>query len=508
MKLMTTTQKPNRSSRRRTLRGAIILLLAIVLVGSGYIYLRFTKGQTTESTNGSALQTAKATIGDLVLFASGTGAVSPTAESSFGFNASGQVTEINVGIGDKVEAGQVLAQLDDTYAKIELAQAQEAMDKLTSDVALATAKATLAETQITHTDAKKILEHLISPEVLYWEEKVAEREKILADAQNTAQTDSSDDAKQKVAQAEASLKYAQDSLAYFQKVYTETYIPETFTQYRTIRTPFGTQREVIQVKDETTGELVDLIYAPTEGEIGKARADYELAKASIAEAQTYLDVLNGAEIPEGATGSNLVTYMKTKYALETAQYNLNATELIAPISGTVAALDINVGGQVSSDSAVAMVSNLDQPYTLDAYMDAEDWGQIRDGYEVEITFDILPDLVFQGVVTNVYPTLDSSSATSTLVHFTAALDESIAYELPNGSAASVNVIGGRTEDAVLVPLEALREFGDGQYAVFVMENDKPRLRVVEVGLKDLTKAEIISGLNVGDVVTTGLVKTR
>jgi multidrug efflux pump subunit AcrA (membrane-fusion protein) len=94
------------------------------------------------------------------------------------------------------------------------------------------------------------------------------------------------------------------------------------------------------------------------------------------------------------------------------------------------------------------------------------------------------------------------------VHFTAALDESIPYELPNGSAASVNVIGGRTENAVLVPLEALREFGDGQYAVFVMENDKPRLRVVEVGLKDLTKAEIISGLNVGDVVTTGLVKTR
>jgi hypothetical protein len=41
-----------------------------------------------------------------------------------------------------------------------------------------------------------------------------------------------------------------------------------------------------------------------------------------------------------------------------------------------------------------------------------------------------------------------------------------------------------------------------------MENGKPRLRVVEVGLKDLTKAEIISGLNAGDTVTTGVVKTR
>jgi len=61
---------------------------------------------------------------------------------------------------------------------------------------------------------------------------------------------------------------------------------------------------------------------------------------------------------------------------------------------------------------------------------------------------------------------------------------------------------------VLVPIEALHEFGEGKYALFVMENGKLRLRVVEVGLQDLTKAEIISGLNAGDLVSTGVVKTR
>jgi len=505
---MTTTQKSNRSSQRRTKRSAIILLLAIVLGGSGYLYLRLTAGKTVESTNGGTLQTAKATTGNLVLFASGTGTVSPAAESSFGFNASGQVTGINVTVGDKVEAGQILAQLDDTYAKIELAQAQAAMDELTSDSAIATATATLADAQITYADAKKVLEHLISPEVLYWEEKVAEREKVFADAQNTAQTDASDESKQKVTQAEASLKYAQYSLAYFQNVYTYTYIPENFTQYQTLRSRFGSRTEVIQVEDPITGELVDLITPPSEGEIGKARADYDLAKASIEEAQTYLDVLNGAEIPEGATGANLVTYMKAKHALETAQYNLNATKLIVPISGTVTALDINVGEQVTSGSAVATISNLDQPYSLDGYLDAEDWGQIQNGYEVEATFDILPDLIFKGTVTNVYPTLDASSARSTLVHFNAQLDESIPYELPDGAATSIDVVGGRAENTVLVPVEALHEFGDGEYAIFVMENGMPRLRVVEVGLQDLTNAEIISGLSAGDIVTTGVVKTR
>jgi hypothetical protein len=41
-----------------------------------------------------------------------------------------------------------------------------------------------------------------------------------------------------------------------------------------------------------------------------------------------------------------------------------------------------------------------------------------------------------------------------------------------------------------------------------MEDGKLRLRVVEVGLQDLTKAEIISGVSAGDVVTTGVVETK
>jgi len=504
---MTTTQKSNLSSKTSSRRILTIIVLAILIGGGGYAYLRFTSSQKTVATNGNSLQTAKATVGNLVLFASGTGTVSPVAESSFGFNTSGQVSEIDVQIGDHVEAGQTLAQLDDTYAKIQLAQAQDAMDKLTSAAAIATAKQTLATAQSDFAAAKKTLAHLISPEVLYWEEKVAEREQILTDVQTAAQTDASDVAKQKVTTAEATLKYAQNSLSYYQKYYTYTYIPETFTQYQMVRTRSGTKTEPVQIEDTTTGELVNVVYPPTEGEIGMARADYELAKASIAEAQTYLDVLNGADIPKGATGANLVTYIQTKHALETAEYDLKATKLVAPISGTITALSIHVG-DLTDGSSVVTISNLDQPYLLDAYLDAEDWGQIQTGYEVDATFDIVPDRVFKGTVTEVYPTLDTASSNSALVHFTARLDNPISYDLPSGSAASVEVIGGQAENAVLVPIEALHEFGDGNYALFVMENGKLRLRVVEVGLKDLTKAQVISGLKAGDIVTTGVVKTK
>jgi len=485
---------------------AAVLILAALVAGGVLLYQRFFSPQT-DAAEETPLQTAEATRGDLILYANGTGTIIPAVESSFGFNTNGQVSEIYVEVGDRVEAGQVLAKLDDTNAQIELAEAQEAMNTLTSAAAIATAKQVLATAQSSFDTAKVELEFLVSPEVLYWEEKVAEREQTLIDAQTATQTDTSDEAKQKVTEAETSLAYAQAQLKYFQTVYEETYIPKNFTQYRTMNFRGRTITEVIQVEDEETGKMVDLIYPPTEGEIGMARAAYDLAKASIAEAQIYLDVLNGAEIPEGGTGSSLVTYIETRHALETAEYNLEATKLIAPLDGTVTSIDINVGDLVNGDAVIA-ISNLEQPYALDAYLDAEDWGAVKTGYEVEIMFDILPDQVFTGVVTSVYPTLDTESSNTELIHITAVLNESMVYELPAGSAASVDVVGGRAENAVLVPVEALHEIDGGKYTLFVMQNGILRLRVVEVGLQDLTKAQILSGLSAGDTVTTGVVETK
>jgi HlyD family secretion protein len=507
---MTTNQK-SKLLLNKTLKILGVIVLLAGLIGGGFFAYSRINSSSASATDETPLQTAKATVGDLTLYANGTGTIMPAAESSLGFNASGQVSEIYVKVGDQVEAGRVLAQLDDTEEKTNLAAAQEAMNKLTSAAAIATARQTLAEAQSEFDLVKETLEYLISPEVLYWEEKVAEREQILADAQTAAQTNTSDAAKQEVTEAETSLKQAQDSLAYFQKVYEYDYIKKTFTQTKEKRTRWGgTTTITIKLWDEETGERYILIYPPTEGEIGMARADYDLAKASIAEAQLYLDVLNGSyeEIPEGATGSNLVTYIQTKHALETAEYNLNATKLIVPISGTVTGLDINVGDLVDR-SPVITISNIDQPYLLDAYLDPEDWGQVQVGYEVEVSFDILPDQIFAGTVTGVYPTLETTtSSNSALMHITARLDETIPYEFPSGSAASVDVIGGQAENAVLVPVEALHEIGDGQYTLFVMENSKLRLRMVEVGLQDLTQAEIISGLSAGDIVTTGVVETK
>ena len=130
--MMTTAQKTNILSRPAIRIAAIVLLVALIAGGAFGVYSRVASQNRTSTANSDTLQTAKATLGDLVMSANGTGKLMPAEESSFGFNTSGQVSEILVKIGDHVEAGQVLAQLDDTTAKVQLAETQEAMDKLTS----------------------------------------------------------------------------------------------------------------------------------------------------------------------------------------------------------------------------------------------------------------------------------------------------------------------------------------------------------------------------------------
>jgi multidrug efflux pump subunit AcrA (membrane-fusion protein) len=70
--------------------------------------------------------------------------------------------------------------------------------------------------------------------------------------------------------------------------------------------------------------------------------------------------------------------------------------------------------------------------------------------------------------------------------------------------AEIEVVAGEARNAVLVPLQALRELGPDQYAVFVVGDDgELALRPVVVGLKDYVNAEIVSGLEAGEVISLG-----
>ena len=75
-------------------------------------------------------------------------------------------------------------------------------------------------------------------------------------------------------------------------------------------------------------------------------------------------------------------------------------------------------------------------------------------------------------------------------------------------SAEVEVIAAETYDALIVPVQAVRELAPGSYSVFVVKEDQQlELRIVSLGIQDFANAEILSGLTKGEIVSTGTIET-
>jgi multidrug efflux pump subunit AcrA (membrane-fusion protein) len=470
---------------------AVILLVAGSYIGYRYWYLPSREVAREDST----LQTAAARRGDITLYAAGSGTLIASAEVDVSFDIRDDVqeelVELLVEVGDKVEVGDVLARLDDSDRQENLVDAQRELRELTSASAIAAVEKELAETKVNLDTSTNYLMGLISLPVYQAEGYVEEYTLALEEAQAEAEENPSEEADQKVKEAEQYLKWANSNLQVQWEYYEEVYLVENFEDFYW----------------DANDNKVYFIDAPTDAEIAENRAEISGYEASIAELEVYLYALENDEpLPENATGSQAGALRDARQAVEDALEDLEATNLIAPISGTITSINAVVSEMVGNE-VMMIISDLTPP-TLDAYFDESDWGNVRESYPVEVVFDALPDDIYEGEVVHVDPGLVTQSNT-TVVYAQVELETSETGwdDLPIGSAAGVDVIGGKAENAVLVPVEALREISDGEYAVFVMEDGQPRMKMVEVGLQDLIYAEIISGVTVDDVVSTGQVET-
>jgi HlyD family secretion protein len=487
---MSSTSKSNSKLKWFTRNRIIALAVAVVVIAGGASgYALWRKNQTSTVTAESVVQTATVTRGDLKLFATGTGTLIANADATFGFSTSGTVVEVLTEVGDVVSAGDLLARLDDSDAQRQLLQAQRAVSELTSDGAVATAKLAVADAAVAVVTTKATLAYLISTDVLFWEEQVKAAEIALAQAKADAAANPSAEADKKVKAAEQMLQVDKNYLAQAWHDYQYDYCPDTF------------------LTTVTEGrETKKMVIPPSTQDVAQARADYALAQQTHQEAEWYLTAITTGEIPEGATGASLEAYQQALEDLDAAQAALDDTNLYAPIGGTVMSLGFQTGDTGGSGTTVS-ISDLSQPYQLEVYLDESDWGNIKAGYPVEVTFDLLPEKIYTGTVVSVDPGL-STSLGSAYIHAYVKLDTAIDMTLPLGTGASVDVIGGQADNALLIPVEALHEIAEGKYAVFVLEDGEPKMRLVEIGLQDLISVEIKSGLNEGDLVTTGITETN
>ena len=513
-------------------------------------------GNNAEAQEADALQTAPVRQGDITISATGAGTVVPAEEIVIGFNAGGVLKELLVSIGDEVAAGDILARLDSTSAEeqvanaeLQLTQAIMQTDASATDAGISFNDVSVQQAQLSLDQAQKALDELLD-----WEpdeDDIAQAQASLdaAQASYNAAVGQESASSSEIRLKQLDLEDAQRAVAEAQEAYDTAYDPgrewELYIDDPSCRTgeqfpnctgePYSdnikkerdsADNAVQRAQENLTVAQINYNAAvsstnqssSTNAQSGVLGAELALKAAQEGPSQDEIDAaqtaVRQAELAHQQALLNKeldekIGLKQAELTLQSAEDALTATELAAPVDGTIMAISANPGEIVGSGELITL-ADLSQPL-LEVYLDETDLDKIGVDYEVEVTFDAMPDDVFTGHVIEVDPMLSNLNNVTT-VRALVQLDEdsfSRPQTLPVGLNASVDVIGGRAQNVLLVPVEALREVSPGQYAVFVIGADgEPELRFVEVGLMDISFAEITSGLELGDTVTTGLVETN
>ena len=126
------------------------------------------------------------------------------------------------------------------------------------------------------------------------------------------------------------------------------------------------------------------------------------------------------------------------------------------------------------------------------------------GFPVSIVFEAFPEYIYSGQITRVEPALVDVEGASAIQAWASIDMTQHTAPLLFGMNAEVEIIAGEARNALLVPIQALREISPGQYAVFVVgRNEELEFRPVQVGLRNFISAEVVSGLEEGETISTG-----
>ena len=198
-----------------------------------------------------------------------------------------------------------------------------------------------------------------------------------------------------------------------------------------------------------------------------------------------------------------------KYDLENARavYNmakleLSYTDVVAPISGTIASRSIKPGNFVQINTPIfRIVDNSRLEATLN--VPERDLETLKAGLPVALQVDALPGKSFAGKVDRIAPVVDAGSGTFRVV---CAFDGG--GLLQPGMFGRIRIDYDQRANALVIPRTALLDDEDDP-AVFVARGGKAARVPVKLGYMDGEWAEVLSGLKQGEqVVTAGKVALR
>ena len=304
------------------------------------------------------------------------GVVVTDQEAHMAFSLAGNVTLVNIILGDQVKAGQILVHLDDTTQQVELDQANLALRELSSPAAIANAKLAITTAQTNGTNAQVALNNQ-----QYW--------------QNTAL----------IQNYYANYVIAKANLDKAQTAYDDAHVGQ-YINNANEAAAYNTLYTAQQAYN--TAQYYYSLYsqAPTQTQKDQAQANLDLANATLKNAQIYLAALTGGTVPTGATGTNLLKLEQAQLAVQTAQENLNATRLVAPFSGEVASITTSVGDYISPGQVILVISDINHMHVETTDLSERDVPQVKLGQATTVSIKALNKNV-SGKVSAISPLADT-----------------------------------------------------------------------------------------------------
>lgn len=356
-----------------------------------------------DSGNNTANPVSPASSGGNVLASA---VVVPAQEAQLAFVTGGNVAKVNARVGDRVTAGFILVELDDTLARLEVERAQRTLRELTSPSAIAAAEQALANARETYDDAKKKADSL-----------------GLRYADNVT-----------IDYLEAQVTLTQNTLDLARDAYNKTsrLSDADPARARAATNLYNAQRAY----NTALANLNWYTQTPSENETARINADFSVASAALQEAEWYLAALKGEQVPTEASGVKLAGLQQARNDLEAAQARLDQTHLTAPFAGIVAQVDVVAGEYATPGKILIVLSDVDRLQVKTTDLSERDIVNVQVGAPAKIAVEALGQ-EFSGTVLLISP-LANTLGGDVVYEVTIAFDEQ-----PTGALA------GMTADATI-----------------------------------------------------------
>ena len=296
----------------------------------------------------------------------------PAQEAHLAFVSGGNVAKVNAKVGDRVTAGFILVELENTAAQLEVERTQRALRELTSPAAIAAAEQAVANAQEAYDEAKKKADGL---------------NRRFADNVTTDYL-------------EAQVTLAQNALDLARDAYNKTSKLSSADPARAKATTnlYNAQRAY----NTALANLNWFTEKPSENEAALTTANFNAADTALQEAKWYLAELKGESVPAEATGAQLAQLQQTRDNLKSAQDRLEQMRLVAPISGVVAQLNVIAGEYAAPGKVLIVLSDVDQLQVKTTDLSERDITKVKVGDPAVILIDALGQ-EFNGMVLNISP---------------------------------------------------------------------------------------------------------